>query len=336
MRLRVCASTRRYSSSMPTVNAGSCMADAWSWPNVVTDCRDRLSVRSCAYSSAIERHPCVNGAAPRVRRERGGFRCRAHLTPTCRDCRTRRRRRSPADTATPVPVSAGAAARAVERVTRTVPMEYWLQCSLRVQPGAGYEHCTDGFRSAQTSRADAAGIAPGADRFGSASSLRADAARNPFADRIRPRSRAGGTACSSARAGSSAGSGASRSAGAARCPRTGCAGGRRRRWRRHCPMAQAVVRRLIRRRRPSFGAVGPRTSQTRISNPATEVASASRIRRRSLEARSRWFRLPVRPARPPPSSRRPEHPHRRRRTTRPAHTSCRRTSGRRFRRAEPR
>ena len=122
--------------------------------------------------------------------------------------------------------------------------------------GAGHEHSTVGFHSAQTSRTDAEGSALGADGFGSASSLRANAASGPTEDRLESRHRASATACSSTRGGST---------GAAFRPCAGSveAGGRRRRGWRPVRVAQEAVRRLTEHRGRSFGAGG--TSDTASS-----------------------------------------------------------------------
>ena len=216
--------------------------------------------------------------------------------------------------------------RALKIRARSIRTTIWLQCTLRDQQGAGHEYSTDGFRSAQTSRADAAGSALGADGFGSASTLRADAARTPHEDRFEPRSRTSGNACSSAR---SSGTGAFHRA---------CAGGietgvRRRRWWRPVRMAQEAVRRLIERRGQSSGAAGTADIASPTFRPCrgNGVRATQRSRRRSARdacARGRRFRLRVRRVRSRPRSWRPGHPQRNRQTNPPAHTWSRRTADR--------
>ena len=91
-------------------------------------------------------------------------------------------------------VSGGIRAHPRHRMMVTI---FSLQCPARFHRGVGYEHSTDRFRSAQTSRTDAAGSPPGADGFRPAPSLRADAAGSPGKRRLGPHSRAGGTRFSS-------------------------------------------------------------------------------------------------------------------------------------------
>lgn len=83
---------------------------------------------------------------------------------------------------------------------RMMVTTFSLQCPARFHQGAGYEHSTDGFRPAQTSRANAPGGPHGADGFRPAPPPRADAAGSPVRHRLGSRSQAGGTRCTSRRA----------------------------------------------------------------------------------------------------------------------------------------